>query len=68
LYTHGYHLKTDADFDNAIYFGLIVSITHKGQHLGSGHILSHSNNVVKVIHTEMLKSNNEFTVCLLMKA
>jgi hypothetical protein len=67
MYTHGYQLMTDADFDNAIYFGLIVSVTHRGEHLGSGHLVAHSKNVVRTIHSEIFKYNSTFTVCLLTK-
>jgi hypothetical protein len=67
MYKHGYHLTTDADFDNAIYFGLIVSVTNRGEHLGSGHLVAHSRNVVRMIHSEIFKYNSTFTVCLLTK-
>jgi hypothetical protein len=64
VYKHGYHLTTDADFDNAIYFGFIVSVTHDGEHLGSGHLVAHSKNVVRMVNSEFFKYNSTFTVCL----
>jgi hypothetical protein len=67
MYKHGYPLTTNADFDNAIYFGFIVSITHEGEHLGSGHIVTHSKNVVRMIDGEYFKYNTTFKVCLLTK-
>ena len=35
MITHGYRLETEVDFHNAILFGLLVSVTQEGEHLGS---------------------------------
>jgi hypothetical protein len=64
MYRHGTHLITDADFDNAVNFGYIVSVTQNGEHLGSGHIISHSKNVIKMIDGYYFKYNCEFALCL----
>jgi hypothetical protein len=64
VYTRGYRLKTDADFDNAIYFGLIVSITKDEEHIGSGHLNYHNEEIVKLNEAGFIKSACEFVVCL----
>ncbi|MEX2460244.1 MAG: hypothetical protein WD469_02895 [Paenibacillaceae bacterium] len=63
MINHGYRLKTEADFHNAIIFGLIVSITQGGEHYGSGPILSQSYHVVQMIDSYFFKHTCEFTVC-----
>jgi hypothetical protein len=60
---HGQHLKSNADFDNAILFGLAVSVTEEGQHLGSGHITSYTYHVVKMENGYFFKDTCVFTVC-----
>jgi hypothetical protein len=64
VYTRGYRLETDADFDNAIYFGLIVSITQDDEHIGSGHLHFHNEEIVKLNEAGFFKRNCEFVVCL----
>jgi hypothetical protein len=60
---HGQILKTDADFDNAVLFGFAVSVTKGDQHLASGHIMSQSMFVVKMIDGCFFKDSCKFTVC-----
>jgi hypothetical protein len=60
---HGQLLKTEVDFHNAIIFGIAVSLTRDGQHLGSGHIISQSKYVVKMIDGIYFKDTCDFTVC-----
>jgi hypothetical protein len=64
MYKRGYRLLTDADFDNAIYFGLIVSITQDEEHIGSGLLNSHNEEIVKLNEAGFFKNNCEFIVCL----
>jgi hypothetical protein len=63
MFTHGYQLKTDADFHNAILFRIVVSVTQEGVHIGSGLILSQSYHVVKMIEAFYFKYSCDFTVC-----
>jgi hypothetical protein len=63
MYKHGYRLKTDADFDNAIYFGYIISIAHESEHLGSGKIKSHNSHFVSHNQSVHFKLNCTFTIC-----
>jgi hypothetical protein len=60
---HGQILKTDADFYNATLFGIAVSVTQEGHHMGSGHIVSQSKYVVRMIDGLYYKDACEFTVC-----
>lgn len=61
--THGQILQASFDFDNAILNAVEVSVTQDGMHLGSGHIMSHSYHVVKMVNGYYFKDNCEFTVC-----
>ena len=63
MITQGYRLETEVDFHNAILFRLLVSVTHEGEHLGSGLIHSQSYHVVKMINEYYFKYACEFTVC-----
>jgi hypothetical protein len=63
MYNHGDHLKTNADFDNAILFGIAVSVTRDGLHAGSGYVMSHSYHVVKMVDQYFFKDTCVFTVC-----
>jgi hypothetical protein len=67
MYNHGYRLKTDADFDNAIYFGYIISIVHGFEHLGSGKLKSHQNDFVNLNQSIYFKSSCSFTICSMVK-
>lgn len=64
MYRSGYRLKTDVDFDNAIIFRLIISITQQDMHVGSGFIKSHNNEVVYVSNFAVSKELCEFKICL----
>lgn len=60
---HGQILKTDADFDNAILFGIAVSVTQGNRHMASGHMMSQSMLVVKMLDGCFFKDSCKFTVC-----
>lgn len=64
MYTCGYQLKTDVDFDNAIIFRLIISITQQDMHVGSGFIKSHNSEVVYLNQFAVSKKLCEFKICL----
>jgi hypothetical protein len=64
MYRSGYRLKTDVDFDNAIIFRLIISITQQDMHVGSGFIKSHNSEVVYVNNFAVSKKLCEFKICL----
>jgi hypothetical protein len=63
MYKHGYQLKTEADFDNAIYFGLVISITKENEHIGSGILTFHNSEFVKLHFANYYKNCCTFTVC-----
>jgi hypothetical protein len=63
MFTHGYLLKTDADFHNAILFGIVVSVTHEGLQIGNGIILSQSYHVVRMKESFFFKYSCDFIVC-----
>jgi hypothetical protein len=67
MFKHGYLLKTDADFHNAILFQSLVSITQDGEHVGSGYILSQSRHCIETIDANYFKCACEFKVCQLKK-
>jgi hypothetical protein len=62
LYKTGYPLKTDVDFDNAISYGLNVSITKDGILVGIGYIEAHSYHVVKLVDHAFFKEDCIFSV------
>lgn len=64
MYRSGYRLKTDVDFDNAIIFRLIISITEQDMHVGSGFIESHNNEDVHISHFVVSKKLCEFKISL----
>jgi hypothetical protein len=64
--SHGQILKTAADFDNAILFQIVVSITQDGEHMGSGLILSQSHHCIETIDSYYFKDACEFRVCSLV--
>jgi hypothetical protein len=64
MYRSGYLLKTDVDFDNAIIFRLIISITQQDMHVGSGYIKSHNSELVYVSNLTVSKELCEFKICL----
>lgn len=64
MYTSGYRLKSDLDFDNAIIFRLVISITEQDMHVTSGFIKAHDSEVVYVNNTAISKKQCEFEICL----
>jgi hypothetical protein len=63
MYASGRALKTDADFDNAVLFGLRIEVYQHGEPLDpGGTIESHSEEAVKIDGAYFLKSNCEFIV------
>ncbi|MDB5054404.1 MAG: hypothetical protein JWM44_2454 [Bacilli bacterium] len=64
MYRSGYQLKSDVDFDNAIIFHLIISITQQDMHIGSGYIKSHNSEVVTLADVTVSKELCEFKICL----
>jgi hypothetical protein len=64
MYASGYRLMTDVDFDNAIIFRLIISITEQDMHVGSGYIKSHTSEVVYLNKLAVSKKLCEFIICL----
>jgi hypothetical protein len=64
MYTSGYRLQTDVDFDNAIIFRLIISITEQDSHIGSGYIKSHNSELVYLNKFAVSKKLCEFKICL----
>jgi hypothetical protein len=62
MYTKGYLLKTDTDFDNAIHFRLILSIEHNGEHFGNGCIKAYNDELVKMKSGEWFNKFYDFTV------
>lgn len=63
MYYRGKKLITDADFDNAILFGLKVEVYQQGEPLDpGGTIESHTKESVKINNSYFLKRNNEFIV------
>jgi hypothetical protein len=59
---HGQLLTTDVDFENAIMFQLVVSITQDGEHMGSGQILSQSHHCIETADAYYFKAAYEFKV------
>lgn len=60
MYSSGKKLITDADFDNAILFGLNIKIYQQGKPLDPGETIeSHSEEAVKINGCYFLKINNE---------
>lgn len=60
---HGQILKKDADFYYAGLFGIAISVTQDGEHVGSGHIVSQTKHVLKMIDCYYFKDACVFTVC-----
>jgi hypothetical protein len=59
----GQILKTDADFYIAGLFGIAISVTQDGKHVGSGHIVSQNKHVLEMIDGCFFKDACVFTVC-----
>jgi hypothetical protein len=62
MYPIGYKLKTSEDFENALIYRMIVSVTETDQHLGSGCIYSFNEDKVKMASGEYNKAVCEFKV------
>jgi hypothetical protein len=62
LYTKGYQLITEQDFDNAIYCRLVVSITENGNHLGNYCLKSHNIEAVHIVNGETYDKHCEYSV------
>lgn len=62
MYSLGDVLTTDVDFDNALFFGLVICITSNGIHLGSSWILSHNTKNIRTLTGNYAKEHCEFKV------
>jgi hypothetical protein len=59
----GQVLKSEADFHNAILFGVAVTVTQEDEPIGVGHILDQSMYTVKLADGRYFKDACVFTVC-----
>jgi hypothetical protein len=62
LYTKEYQLSTDQDFDNAINYRLIISITENGTHHGNYCIKAHNKEAVQMMNDQSFNKQCEYTV------
>jgi hypothetical protein len=63
MYTSGYALRTSADFDNAMYFGLKITVWQNGGILDyGGSIQKHNSESVVINSGYYLKAVCEFKV------
>jgi len=62
MYSRGHVLQSAAEFDNAVYMGLIVSVTQNNEHLCSGNIVSHNLFDVVMNYHHYRKCDCTFTV------
>lgn len=63
MYTSGYALRTSADFDNAMYFGLKITVLQNGGILDyGGSIQKHNGESVVINDGYYLKAVCEFKV------
>jgi hypothetical protein len=62
LYTKGYSLSTEQDFNNAIHYRLILSITDNGVHKGNYCIKTHNKEVVQLMNDQLYNKHCEYTV------
>jgi hypothetical protein len=63
VYKNGLILKTDADFDNAIFFGLNINVWQDNEILDYGGIIeSYSKDAVRINGAYYLKATCEFKV------
>lgn len=58
----GYKLQKDSDFNYAIDFNLVISISNHNEHFGSGSIKSHCGNEVTTISGKFDKTLFDFKV------
>jgi hypothetical protein len=62
LYTKGYQLITEQDFENAIYCRLIVSITENGKHQGNYCLKSHNIEAVHLVNGQSFNKQCQYRV------
>jgi hypothetical protein len=62
LYTKGYALVTEQDFNNAIYYRLIVSISDNDVHIGNYCIKTHNKEAVQIMNGQFYNKLYEYKV------
>jgi hypothetical protein len=62
LYTKGYPLLTEQDFNNAMYCRLIISITENGEHRGNYCIKAHNKEVVQMMNDQSYHKSCDYKV------
>jgi hypothetical protein len=62
LYTKEYLLSTEQDFDNAIIYRLIISITENGIHHGNYCIKAHNKEAVQIMNGQFYNKLYEYKV------
>jgi hypothetical protein len=63
MYKIGFTLKTDADFDNAIFFGLNIAVWQKDEIIDYGGVIEfHTDHSVKINDAYFLKAYCQFKV------
>jgi hypothetical protein len=62
LYIKGYVLITEQDFNNAIYYRLIVSISDNGVHIGNYCIKTHSKEAVQIMNGQFYNKLYDYKV------
>jgi hypothetical protein len=62
LYAKGYPLITEQDFNNAMYYRLIVSIMENGIHRGNYCIKTHNKEVVQMMNDQWYDKLFDYTV------
>jgi hypothetical protein len=62
LYTKGYSLSTEQDFNNAVYYRLIVSISNNGILIGNFCIKTHNTEAVQIMNGQFYNKHCEYKV------
>jgi hypothetical protein len=62
LYIKGYVLITEQDFNNAIYYRLIVSISDNGVHIGNYCIKTHNKEAVQIMNGQFYNKLYDYKV------
>jgi hypothetical protein len=62
LYAKGYPLITEQDFNNAIYYRLIISISDNGVHIGNYCIKTHNKEAVQLMNGQFYNKQCEYKV------
>lgn len=62
MYIKGHPLITEEDFNNAIYYRLIVSITESGVHCGNYCIKAHNIETVQTMNDQWYDKLCDYTV------